>query len=1245
MSTAFYRIAFLLSTLVNPGQQASPEPLLTIAEKSDYKATSRHADVVAFCERLAKEAPLVRLGELGTSSEGRKLPLVILADPPIGTPEEAAKSGKLVVFAIGNIHAGEVDGKEALLMLVRDLATAKEKPLLKDLVIVFAPIFNADGNERIDKKHRTDQNGPADGVGIRENAQGFDLNRDFVKLESPEVRALVRFHNKWNPALMVDMHTTNGSYHRYTLTYDGPRHPAADAPLIETVRDKLLPDVGKRLELRTGYKSFFYGDFSPDHKKWLTYGAQPRFGLQYVAMRHRIAILSESYTYASFKDRVLAGRAFALGLFEYAAEHKDEIRKLEADPKTPDKIPLRTKTVARDKPYTALGWIEDEKDGKHVASDKPKDYEVQLFDRVEPTLSVTRPYAYLFPSSYAKAVETLQRHGIAFEELREDIELDLEVYRVDKIEKAKQPFQKHTLEMLEVTARPEARRLPAGTILVKTAQPLGALAAFILEPQSDDGLATWNFFDEGLAEGKDYPVVRLASSTPLTSGPVRPLAEERKLNKPISEDMFYGKEPMPNLQGNPVGGLTWLEDGEHFLQIKDNQLRKVQARSGRSELFVDSAKLAQSLKALPTLDPETVQNYAQGPHYNMNPQRTGALYTIGNDLYFAHFDGSSAVRLTKSPGAKEYPSFSPDGKYVGYVRADNLCVVDVGTQAERALTTDGGGEIRNGKADWVYWEEIFNRHGKAFWWSPDSKWIAFMRFDDTPVHKFTVLDHLPIRQKVETTPYPKAGDPNPLVTLGIVSAAGGDPSFADLSDYSPSSSLISRVGWTPDSQHVLFYMQNRAQTWLDVCTCSPHGGKVDRLFRETTKAWVYVEDVGEPTFLKDGSFLLLSERTGWRHLYHFDKAGKLLNQITTGEWEVRRLHVVDEKNGWIYLEGTKDSPTAENLYRCKLDGSSLQRLTTAAGSHQTQVSPTGSLFNDSYSDLSRPIQVHLCQTDGSPVRVLDTNPVYAREEYRLSKVEPLKIPMADGFILEGILIKPPDFDAKKHYPVWFQTYAGPHFPSISDTWGGGRLYDQVLASLGFVVFHCDPRSASGKGAVSAWTAYKQLGVQELKDIEEAIDWLCKNPWIDPQRIGMSGASYGGFMTSYAMTHSTKFAAGIAGASVTDWRNYDSIYTERYMQVPQENPEGYEKTSVVKAAKNLHGKLLLMHGIMDDNVHLQNTVQLMEELQRADKDFEVMFYPHARHGYGGKFVQRKTLEFIKRTLADKNQPPPTSSSGE
>jgi dipeptidyl aminopeptidase/acylaminoacyl peptidase len=265
------------------------------------------------------------------------------------------------------------------------------------------------------------------------------------------------------------------------------------------------------------------------------------------------------------------------------------------------------------------------------------------------------------------------------------------------------------------------------------------------------------------------------------------------------------------------------------------------------------------------------------------------------------------------------------------------------------------------------------------------------------------------------------------------------------------------------------------------------------------------------------------------------------------------------------------------------------------------------------------------------VRTLDTNPVYAREEYRFGQYELVQISTPDGFTLEGSILKPANFDPKRRYPVWFMTYGGPHAPTIHDSWGGGRVMDEALAQMGFVVFRCDPRSASGKGACSTWVAYKKLGLPELEDIETAIRWLNSHSYIDASRIGMSGHSYGGFMTAFALTHSKLFAAGIAGAPVTDWRNYDTIYTERYMNTPQENPDGYNATSVVKAAAKLHGKLLLLHGLMDDNVHVQNTVQLVEELQKANKDFEVMIYPRARHGGFGKHFQQLMVDFMKRTL--------------
>jgi hypothetical protein len=682
-ASIFFSFLFMLAAA--SAARADDQPLLTIAEKSNFQATSRFEDVVDFCNRLAKASPVVRLRELGTTTEGRKLPLLILADPPVSTAEEAAQSKKLVVYAQGNIHAGEVDGKEGLLMLAREIATTPKHPLLKDLVIVIVPIFNADGNERMSKTSRPGQVGPAEGQGIRPNAQGLDLNRDFVKLESPEVRALVRFMTKWDPAIFIDCHTTNGSHHGYTLTYEGPRCPAGDAKLIAFVRDVMFPAVGQRLKELSGFESFFYGNFSRDHTRWDTVPATPRYGTLYAGLRNRVGILSESYSYAPYRDRIIASRDFVKSILEYAAANKAKVEKLLADarraaieagshPKPNDRTALRAKIAPLPRTFTVHGFVEELKNGRRVATSEKRDYQVHYWGECEPTLSVARPYAYLFPAGAAKAVETLQRHGIEVEELREDIELDLEVYRVDKLTRAPRLFQKHHEVSVEVSRRAETRRVEAGTILVRTGQPLGDLVVFLLEPQSEDGLCTWNFFDAFLAEGKDHPVTRLPNQAPLTVARVRPLPEDRTYNNPIIFDTLYRLDSPPNLDGSPISGLTWLADGRHYLQRKDGALYQVDALTGRAQPFYDPDKLARGLASLPTIDRQAARTLAgssggQGMRrrrsfggsgqFIMNPARTGALFEHGNDLHYCNLDGTKAVRLTRTPGREEFPNVQP----------------------------------------------------------------------------------------------------------------------------------------------------------------------------------------------------------------------------------------------------------------------------------------------------------------------------------------------------------------------------------------------------------------------------------------------------------------------------------------------------------------------------------------------------------------------------------------------------------
>lgn len=1223
------RTAALLVALMFPSLALS-QPLQTVAEKSDYKDTSKHADVISFCEAIAKRGPTAKLNYFGASHKGRQLPFLIMSDLPIAVPEEAKQSGKLVVLMFANIHAGEVDGKEALLAFARDLTDKKDHPLLKDLVILLVPNLNADGNEKIDPKNRPGDNGPANGAGTRENAQGLDLNRDFVKLESPEIRALVKLVNAWDPALIIDCHTTNGSKHRYTLTYDGPRYPSTDCDIAKWTTGALFPAVTKNVKDATGFDVAPYGNFNKDRTKWETYPASPRYSLQYFALCGKVGILSESYSYASFKDRIAATKAFVTACLEVAASQRKEIAKL-VMPTEQKRVAIRTRTDAFPEKQKVLGFEEIEKDGKRVATDKHKEYSLDFVARVTPTEFVELPYAYLVSPGEAATIETLQRHGVKVEELREDIDLDTEAFFVTSVE-AKDYGMPRRVVISDVGGewKRKTRRVPAGTVVVKTAQPLGPLAAHLLEPRSEDGLTTWAFFPESLAPGKDFPVQRLLKAYPMLLGGVRPLPESVSVKQPVTEAVLQGRGGTFTFgfAGSPVTTGAWI-DGEHFLQVKEGKLLKVEARTGKSEPFADPEKIKQSLAALKELDVKTADKISRSTSFRANPDRTAFLFDIGQDLGLAHFDGTPAVKLTKSGGAKEYVSFSPDGKRIAFVRENNLFVVDVAKQEEKKLTTDGATDVFNAKGDWVYEEEIFNRNGRAYWWSEDGSRIAFLRFDDAPVKKFNLVDLAPVRGRLESYAYPKPGEPNPFVKLGVVPTDGsGKPTFLDMGDYKPEDTLISRVGFVEKSNIVFAYVQNRTQTWLDFVAWESPDAKPKKLFRETTKAWV--DDPGEPLWLEDGTFLFPSERSGWKHLYHYAADGKFLAPVTKGDWEIRDVLRVDAKEKTVYFSASMTSPTGADFCRVTV-GSDAELLSEKGKTHRVSLAPTGGIYIDRFSDPMTPTRANVCEVGKGIVRKLDTNPVYERDQFKFGKYERVKIELKDGFVLEGGITYPPNFDPKKKYPVWVFTYAGPHSPTLRDEYGGGRVLEQSLATSGIIAFRVDPRSASGKGAQSAWACYKQLGVQELKDLEEAVAWLAKNPYVDASRVGISGHSYGGFMTAYALTHSKTFSAGIASGPVTDWKLYDTIYTERYMLTPKENPEGYAKTSCVAGAKNLSGKLLIIHGMMDDNVHMQNSVQFADALQKANKDFEMMFYPQARHGIGGPHYLKLQLEFIRRTM--------------
>ena len=719
-----------------------------------------------------------------------------------------------------------------------------------------------------------------------------------------------------------------------------------------------------------------------------------------------------------------------------------------------------------------------------------------------------------------------------------------------------------------------------------------------------------------------------------------PTATSLAQDKLLTIDDIFDPVKKVNFSGT-APNIHWLKDGRHYLLANDAakkdlpRLQKVDAVTGEAVPFFDTAKMQAALKALGGITEADAKQLANRGLYQLNNNETAVLINWNNDLFYYELGSEKALRVTNNPEEEVGETFSPDDRMLGFVRNNNMYVYDLAAQRERRLTTDGSPKILNGRLDWVYQEELYGRGNfEAYWWSPDSTKLAYLRLDENPVHEFTVVDHIPYHQDLEVTPYPEAGDPNPIVQLGVINASGGATRWVDTYKDQPSDLLIVRVSWTPDSGKVVYQAQNREQTFLDLNFASCDDGKSATVLRETSKAWVEVID--NPTWLKDGSFLWQSARSGWTHLYHYAQDGKLLKQVTDGKWEVRSVDGVDEDKGLVYFSATEHSPIAANPYRVKLDGSGFTRLSTTEGSHRVDFNPTASLFIDNWSDVNTPTQTRLYDTDGKLIRVVAENKAEALKQYKLGTTELLQVKTRDGFVMEAQMIKPPGFDAKKKYPVLEFTYSGPHSPSVRNSWGGSPyMWHQLMAQKGYIIWICDNRTASGKGVESELPVYKNFGELELRDLEDGLTWLRSQPYVDSSRIGLWGWSYGGFMTSYSLTHSQSFKMGISGGTVSDWRNYDSIYTERYMQTPQNNPDGYKKSSPVNFARDLHGKLLLIHGAIDDNVHVQNTVQFVYELQKAGKQFQLMLYPKSRHGVTDpllvKHMRQMMTDFVLANL--------------
>jgi murein tripeptide amidase MpaA len=512
------------------------DKLKSRAESTNYEETTRYEEVLTFIAELQKRSPLIRLESFGKSEEGRSLPLMILSDSPISSPRDARGSGKPIVFIMANIHAGEVEGKEAMLHLSRRILFGDLKPLLSKLIILIAPIYNADGNEKISINNRTAQNGPIAGVGVRENSKGYDLNRDYMKLDSPEARALVNLFNRWDPHLTVDLHTTNGSYHGYHLTYSQPLNPNTSAAILSYHRDKMLPAITRAMLKNHKFRSYYYGNFprftnlpTPGEKtRWEAFTHQPRIGQNYHGLRNRLTILSEAYSYVTFKRRVEVTKSFVEEIFKYAAANANEILQLtkRADEETVRKF-SSSETIEQGiefemrplpKPVDILIGevvkVKNPRSGKDMTAmveNKFKTVRMDDYGIFAAKGSVTAPRAYIFKpeKNLENVIEKLVQHGIAVEELTSTLQTEVDVFTIGSVTRSQRTFQNHREMKITGTYRKESMTFPAGTIIVRTAQPLGRLVCYLLEAESDDGLVDWNFFDSYLETGKTFPVYKV----------------------------------------------------------------------------------------------------------------------------------------------------------------------------------------------------------------------------------------------------------------------------------------------------------------------------------------------------------------------------------------------------------------------------------------------------------------------------------------------------------------------------------------------------------------------------------------------------------------------------------------------------------------------------------------------------------------------------------------------------------------